>query len=129
VNQFRLRDSVGGTPTGATGTVALPKNLQGLGQKSSVFFLHFPRFYRRDQDPGKLALTNVNQAVHDVVELTRPRWRDQAQRDGRSIHVECQLESTPALLLCNASEFREALTNIIFNSVDALLHRLAANSA
>jgi signal transduction histidine kinase/ActR/RegA family two-component response regulator len=81
---------------------------------------HMREIYRRDQDPGKLALINVNKAVQDVVELTRPRWRDQAQREGRSIHVQCQLEPEAPMLLCDASELREALTNIVFNAVDAL---------
>jgi len=81
---------------------------------------HMREFYRRDQDPGELARINVNQAIQDVIELTRPRWRDQAQRQGRSIHIECQLEPQAPLLLCNPAEFREALTNILFNAVDAL---------
>jgi signal transduction histidine kinase/ActR/RegA family two-component response regulator len=81
---------------------------------------HMREFYRRDQDPCELASVNVNQAIRDVIELTRPRWRDQAQRQGLSIRMDCQLEPESPLLLCNAAELREALTNIIFNAVDAL---------
>jgi signal transduction histidine kinase len=81
---------------------------------------HMREFYRRDQDPGELARINVNQAIRDAIELTRPRWRDQAQRQGRSIRIECQLEPEAPLLLCNPAELREALTNILFNAVDAL---------
>jgi CheY-like chemotaxis protein len=55
-----------------------------------------------------------------VIELTRPRWRDLAQRQGISIQVKLDLEPNPPMLVCNASELREALTNIIFNAVDAL---------
>ena len=39
-------------------------------------------FYRRDLDPGQLGRVNVNQAIEEVIELTRPRWRDLAQRQG-----------------------------------------------
>jgi len=81
---------------------------------------HMREFYRRDQNPDKLALINPNQAIQDVIELTRPRWRDQAQRQGLSIHIECQLDAEAPRLLCNAAELREALTNILFNAVDAL---------
>jgi len=81
---------------------------------------HMREFYRRDQDPNQLSKTDVNQSIRDVVELTRPRWRDQAQRQGFSIHIEYQLEEQAPLLLCHAAELREALTNIIFNAVDAL---------
>jgi signal transduction histidine kinase/ActR/RegA family two-component response regulator len=77
-------------------------------------------FYRRDLDPNQLGLVNVNKAIEEVVELTRPRWRDLAQRQGISIHIKFELEPSPPLLVCNASELREALTNVIFNAVDAL---------
>jgi len=77
-------------------------------------------FYRRDVDPDQLGLVNVNKVLEEVVELTRPRWRDLAQRQGVSIHIKFELESKPPMLVCNASELREALTNVIFNAVDAL---------
>jgi CheY-like chemotaxis protein len=97
--------------------------LQRIGQAAqdvTQIVARMREFYRRDQDPGELARINVNQAIQDVIELTRPRWRDQAQRQGRSIHIECHLEPKAPLLLCNAAELREALTNILFNAVDAL---------
>jgi len=99
------------------------KQLQRISQAAqdvTEIVAHMREFYRRDQDPDKLTLINPNHSVKDVIELTRPRWRDQAQREGRSIHIDCQFEQDPPLLLCNAAEFREALTNIIFNAVDAL---------
>ena len=77
-------------------------------------------FYRRDLDPDQLERVNVNKAIEEVIGLTRPRWRDLAQRQGVSIHMNCELESNSPVLVCNASELREALTNVIFNSVDAL---------
>ena len=36
MDPFRLRDSVGGTPTGATGTVALPKKSLRIGAKNPI---------------------------------------------------------------------------------------------
>jgi len=81
---------------------------------------HMREFYRRDQDPDELARVDVNQAIDEVIELTRPRWRDLVQRQGFSIQIERQFEPQAPLLLCNAAELREALTNILFNAVDAL---------
>jgi signal transduction histidine kinase/CheY-like chemotaxis protein len=77
-------------------------------------------FYRRDLDLDQLEKVNVNHAVEEVIELTRPRWRDLAQRQGVSIQVTSELEPNPPALACNASELREALTNVVFNAVDAL---------
>jgi CheY-like chemotaxis protein len=79
-------------------------------------------FYRRDLDSDRLEAVNINRLVEDVVELTRPRWRDQAQRQGIAIDVDCQLDPIAPILVCNPSELREALTNVVFNAVDALPH-------
>jgi len=77
-------------------------------------------FYRRDLDPDQLGKVNINKAIEEVIELTRPRWRDLAQRQGISIQIKFELASNPPMLVCNASELREALTNVVFNAVDAL---------
>lgn len=77
-------------------------------------------FYRRRSDSEHLMEVDINQVVGEVIDLTRPRWRDLPQRQGISISVETALESGLPPLLSDASEIREALTNLVFNSVDAL---------
>jgi signal transduction histidine kinase/ActR/RegA family two-component response regulator len=77
-------------------------------------------FYRRDLDPEQLESVKVNKTIEEVLELTRPRWRDLAQRQGSFIRVFFELDPDLPELVCNASELREALTNVIFNAVDAL---------
>lgn len=77
-------------------------------------------FYRRRTDTEELAKVNLNKIIEEVVELTRPRWRDLSQRDAVSIQVERQLEPQLPPLLCEPSDLREALINLIFNAVDAL---------
>jgi signal transduction histidine kinase/CheY-like chemotaxis protein len=77
-------------------------------------------FYRRRSDTEQLSKVNINQIIDEVIVLTRPRWRDLSQREGISIHIERDLETKPPLLLSDPSDLREALINLIFNSVDAL---------
>ena len=77
-------------------------------------------FYRRRSDNEQLTKVNVNQIIEEVIELTRPRWRDVSQREGISIHIEHDFESGLPLLLSDPTELREALFNLIFNAVDAL---------
>ncbi len=77
-------------------------------------------FYRRRSDEEKLQPVNINEIIEEVVELTRPRWRDLPQRQGVSIQVERKLTPAPPPLLSDASELREIFTNLIFNAVDAL---------
>ncbi len=76
-------------------------------------------FYRRSET-DKLSKVNVNQIIDETIEMTRPRWRDDAQRRGLSIHIDLQLDPKLPPILSEPSELREALTNLIFNSVDAL---------
>jgi signal transduction histidine kinase len=77
-------------------------------------------FYRRRSDTEELAQVNINQIIEEVIELTRPRWRDLSQRQAVSIQIQRELEPNPPLLLCDPGDLREALINLIFNAVDAL---------
>jgi DNA-binding response OmpR family regulator len=59
--------------------------------------------------------------VREAVELTQPRWRDQAQREGRTIDVDVQAQgSAPVTVNGDSSALREVLVNLIFNAVDAM---------
>ena len=77
-------------------------------------------FYRRRSDGEQLTQVNINKVIEEVIELTRPRWRDLSQRQGISINVQCELEPKPPLLHSDAGELREALINLVFNAVDAM---------
>ena len=77
-------------------------------------------FYRRRSDTEELTEVNINKTIEEVVELTRPRWRDLPQREGISIQIQRELEPELPLLLSDPSELREALINLVFNAVDAL---------
>ncbi len=62
---------------------------------------------------------NLSQVVGEVVELTRSRWKDEAQAKG--IHYDILVNADPPLLVAgDPSELREALTNILFNALDAM---------
>ena len=77
-------------------------------------------FYRRREQNKRLSLVNVNRLVEQVLELTRPRWHDMAQKQGIAIRVETVLEESLPELYANESELRETFTNLILNSVDAM---------
>ncbi len=57
--------------------------------------------------------------VAEAVDLTRPRWKDDPQRQGHVITVQTVLQSLPPIL-GNPAELREALLNLILNAVDAM---------
>ncbi len=77
-------------------------------------------FYRRNDADRELKALNLNELIPQVVELTRARWNDMPQQRGIVIRVVTQLENGLPRVLGNAAELREAITNLIFNAVDAM---------
>jgi len=77
-------------------------------------------FYRLREPQLTLAPVNLNELVEQVIELTRPRWRDIPQQMGVAIEIRTELNGSFPPILGIANEIREALTNLIFNAVDAM---------
>ena len=75
--------------------------------------------FARTQEAHAFERIAVGELLREVADLTLPRWRDVAQAEGRPISLEVDagddlyVEGAPAAL-------REALTNLVFNAVDAL---------
>jgi PAS domain S-box-containing protein len=62
---------------------------------------------------------DLKQIIQESVEITRAKWKDAVQEKGIHIEVVSELEEVPPVA-GNASEFREVMTNLIFNSVEAM---------
>jgi CheY-like chemotaxis protein len=77
-------------------------------------------FYRPREPQLELARIDVNSILHQVVDSTRARWSDLPQQ--RGIVVELQIDTTTDLpdIMGAEGEIRDALTNLIFNAVDAM---------
>jgi len=75
--------------------------------------------FGRQQASTTLLSCDLALIVQESLEFTRPRWQDEAQQQHRCIHVQTALDNLPRIL-GNASEIREALTNLILNAVDAM---------
>lgn len=95
-------------------------NIHRAAEDIAQIVARMREFYRSRSSHEQLTAVNINQVIEDVIELTRPRWRDLPQRDGTSIHLQCELAPQLPLLMSDASELREALTNLLFNAVDAM---------
>jgi signal transduction histidine kinase len=62
---------------------------------------------------------DLNEVVREVVELTRSRWRDEAQMRAATIDVALELGTLPSVA-GEASALREVVMNLVFNAIDAL---------
>ena len=77
-------------------------------------------FYRQREPQMTLVPVNMNSLVKQVVDLTRARWSDMAQQRGVAIEMRTELAENPPAIMGAENEIREALTNLIFNAVDAM---------
>ncbi len=77
-------------------------------------------FYRQRETQLALVPVQLNVLVDHVVDLTRARWHDMPQRRGHVIELHRNLAPGLPVVLGVESEIREALTNLVFNAVDAM---------
>ena len=77
-------------------------------------------FYRQRERSSDLAPLDLNPLLNQVLALTSARWRDLPQERGIVIDVRTELASGLPKVLGTESDIRDALTNLIFNAVDAM---------
>jgi len=77
-------------------------------------------FYRQREPQLELARINVNRILQQVVDLTRARWSDLPQQRGVVIDLRTEASETAPEIMGAEGEIRDALTNLIFNAVDAM---------
>jgi signal transduction histidine kinase/ActR/RegA family two-component response regulator len=77
-------------------------------------------FYREREAQLTLERVDLNRAVRQVVELTRPRWSDLPQQRSAMVDLQTELRDGLPDIMGAEHEIRDALTNLIFNAVDAM---------
>jgi len=95
------------------------ENIQSAAQDAGGIVNRLREFYRVRADEDELGPVDLSELAEQTIWLTEPKWRTQAQADGRTITFQTAFEQVPAAR-GNESELREALTNLIFNAVDAM---------
>jgi signal transduction histidine kinase/ActR/RegA family two-component response regulator len=76
-------------------------------------------FVRSQELMAEADKVGIAELLHDVARLTAPRWRDAPQAEGRPIDLEVDAEPD-CVVTGSPTALREAITNLIFNSVDAM---------
>jgi signal transduction histidine kinase/CheY-like chemotaxis protein len=71
---------------------------------------------RRSRD---FRAVDVRQLIDEMLEMTRSRWKDEAEGRGAHYDIRVRGEAVPPVE-GEPSEIREALTNILFNALDAM---------
>jgi signal transduction histidine kinase/ActR/RegA family two-component response regulator len=77
-------------------------------------------FYREREPQLSLTRIDLNVTVQQALQLTHARWSDLPQQKGLMIEVRTELAPQPSEVMAAEGELRGALTNLIFNAVDAM---------
>ena len=76
-------------------------------------------FSRTDRGEALSPEVDLNAVIREGVQLTRPRWEHEAQVKGAGIEVVFEPGPLPNIS-GRAAEFREVITSLILNAVDAM---------
>lgn len=76
-------------------------------------------FSRGARKPRSQALVDLAAVARETIEITRPRWKDEAQRRGIYIKTVIDLPE-PLPVEGDAGALRQVLSNLVLNSLDAM---------
>lgn len=95
------------------------ENLMAAAQDAAHVVSRLREFYRPSGQHDVRGPVDLNVIVEQALAMTAPQWREKCRANGIHIDAEADLHPVPSLI-ANAPEVREVLTNLIFNSVDAM---------
>jgi PAS domain S-box-containing protein len=75
--------------------------------------------FTRKRVHQELRQVDMNTIVKDSIEITKPKWKDEAQSRGIRIEMVSNLGEIPPVS-GSASELREVFANMIFNAIEAM---------
>lgn len=91
-------------------------------QDSAKIVARLREFYRYREENELFTPVSINDLIRQVISMTEPRWKDQAQASGVNVTIETDLQNIPTIS-GNEAELREMLFNIVFNAIDAIPER------
>ncbi|NLI82488.1 MAG: response regulator [Deltaproteobacteria bacterium] len=96
------------------------QNIESAVQDAAQTLKRLQTFAGKEGNADSIAgVVDVNEIVRDVVEFTRPRWKDSMEKHGKSIDLTLDLAPT-CLARVSPSDLREALAAVVLNAVDAM---------
>jgi len=88
-------------------------------EDSAKIVARLREFYRYREENDVFTPVSLNDLIQQVISLTQPRWKDQAQANGVYVTMKTELENIPTIA-GNEAELREMLFNVVFNAIDAI---------
>jgi signal transduction histidine kinase len=88
-------------------------------EDSAKIVARLREFYRYREENDVFTPVSLNDLIQQVISLTQPRWKDQAQANGVHVSMKTELQNIPTIA-GNEAELREMLFNVVFNAIDAI---------
>ena len=96
------------------------KNIEKAVHDGANTVRRLQKFTERDMQRQLTPITaDINDAIKDVVEMTRPRWKNAMEKHGHIIQFDLDL-GPQCFSRIHVSDFREVLTNLVFNAIEAM---------
>jgi len=99
-------------------TLAILKQLAAAANDAKEVVSRLREFYKPNEDLRHTTL-DINAIIQSTVLLTQPRWQAEMQAKGLSVSMKTNLTKIPSVA-GNEFQIREALTNLVFNALDAM---------
>jgi PAS domain S-box-containing protein len=93
--------------------------IKDSAQNAAAVVSRLREFYRAQNDDEKTSSLDLSQLIEDSLKLTEYHWHNQAEASGVTIHISKDIQPCPPIL-GNGADLKQALANIILNSVDAM---------
>jgi PAS domain S-box-containing protein len=100
-------------------TLELIQMMNTAAQDGAGVVSRLSEFYRHREKDEEFLPLDLAAVAEETLRLTKPKWSGQAQAAGVQIETEMKFDAVPTIL-GNRQELRQALTNLIFNAVDAM---------
>jgi signal transduction histidine kinase len=100
-------------------TIPLLNEILTAAHDASTLVAQLRNFSRSGEVGEVHRPVQLNELIEQAVSFTKPKWDTQASGEGSLIRLAVDLQSVP-VIMGNASRLRDALTNLIFNAVDAM---------
>lgn len=94
------------------------RTINTAGRDAGQIVARLRDFYRPREANEIFDPVDLNRIAEETIALTQPKWGAQAMANGKSLVVQPELAKIPRISGV-AAELREALTNLVFNAVDA----------
>ncbi len=99
--------------------IPLLKDIMTAARDASTLVGQLRKFSRSGETEEIHQPVHLNALIEQAVSFTKPKWDTQALGEGRRICVEVDSQDVPAVM-GDAARLRDAITNLIFNAVDAM---------